>query len=49
MKGRYSYAQTKRIYVNRTSGRDCHHRVINGDIDTGTESGERTGQAGGLS
>ena len=37
------YAQTKRFYVNRASGGDCHYRHIDGDIDAGTAAGEKAG------
>jgi hypothetical protein len=44
------YGQTKkRVYVGRTFGGDCHYCNIDGDIDAGTEQGQGTGQACGLS
>jgi hypothetical protein len=43
------HARTKRLYLNRAFGGDCYHRIIDGDIDAGVETGERTGAAGSLS
>ncbi len=38
------YAQTKRFYVNRASGGDCHYRIADGDTDAGIEPGEKAGK-----
>jgi hypothetical protein len=38
------YAQTKRFYVNRASGGDCHYRIVDGDTDAGTAAGEKAGK-----
>jgi len=43
------HVQTKSIYLNRAFGRDCHYRIIDGDIDAGDAAGEETGQGGSLS
>ena len=42
MKG-YHYGQTKRLYVSRASGGDCHYRNIDGDITADTTAGEKAG------
>jgi prepilin-type processing-associated H-X9-DG protein len=39
----YHYAQTG-IYFNRTIGRNCHHRIIDGDTDAGAAKGPGAGQ-----
>ena len=38
------HARTKRLYLNRAFGGDCYHRIIDGDIDAGPETSERTSQ-----
>jgi hypothetical protein len=42
-KGKY-HARTKRIYVNRAFGGDCHHCLADGDIDAGAAAGKETGK-----
>ncbi len=44
-----SYAQSKWLYFNRAFGRDCYHRVIDGNIDALAAAGQETGKSGGLS
>ncbi len=44
-----SYAQSKWLYINRAFGRDCHYRIIDGDIDAGTAAGKKAGTGSGLS
>jgi len=42
------HAQTKRLYLNRTFGSDCHHCVIDGYIDAGTATGQEANQGGDM-
>jgi hypothetical protein len=37
------HVQVKRIYANRASGGDCHHCVIDGDIDAHAPARDKTG------
>jgi len=46
---RYHCAQTKGIYVNRTSGGNLHCCVVDGDIDAGTTASKKAGEGGYLS
>jgi hypothetical protein len=43
------YGQTKGFYVNRTSGGDRYYCAIDGNIDAGPESREKTGTVGFVS
>jgi len=38
------YARTKRLYFNRALGGDCHHCLVDGDIDAGTAARKETGK-----
>jgi hypothetical protein len=42
------HAQTEWIYLNRAFSSDSHYRVIDGDIDAGTKSGEEAVIDGGV-
>ena len=42
------YAQTKRFYINRASGGDCHYRIADGDTDAGPAAGEKAGKGNSL-
>jgi hypothetical protein len=41
---RWLYGQDKRFHINRIIGCNCHHRLIDGDIDAGPAAGEETGK-----
>ncbi len=41
---RWLYGQDKRFHINRIIGRNCHHRLIDGNIDACTITSEKTGQ-----
>ena len=49
IKAQYHYGQTSGVYISRTFGGDCHHCVVDGDIDADIESGTETGKGGHLS
>jgi len=42
-KGKYD-AKTRWLYTNRAFSRDCHCRIVNGDINAGTTAGKKTGK-----
>jgi hypothetical protein len=33
----------ERLYINRTPGSDCHHRIIDGNTDAGAAKGQEAG------
>jgi hypothetical protein len=37
------HARTKGLYVNRAFGSDCHHCVVDGDIDASVVESPKTG------
>ena len=39
----YHYEQTKRIYLNRAVGGNCHYCIVDGDIDARTPAGQGAG------
>jgi hypothetical protein len=45
----HRHEQANGLYVNRTSGGDCYHRIIDGDIDAGTITGKEAGKSNCLS
>ena len=45
----YYYAQKNRVHINRAFGGNCHHCIIDGDIDAGFAAGKKTGTSGCLS
>jgi hypothetical protein len=44
-----SYAQRKRLYVNRAFSSDCHYCIVVGDIDARTTASEETSTGSHLS
>ncbi|GAG46974.1 unnamed protein product, partial [marine sediment metagenome] len=48
-KNEYHYGQTKRVYVSRTFGGNCHYSDVDGDIDAGPTAGKESGKGGNLS
>jgi hypothetical protein len=44
----YYYAQKNRVHINRAFGGNCHHCIIDGDIDAGFAAGKKTGKIGCL-
>jgi hypothetical protein len=44
MERQYHNEKTKRIYLNRTAGRNRRYRLIDGDIDACTAKSKGTGK-----